>query len=113
VDTDGKRLFIARENVGLLAKDRALSQREQQVLALIAAGRSNKLIAYELGVSPSTVSLHVQSILAKTGARDRAKLVDFAMTLFARWGVTSLAAMNGASVVDPTNSLRARMRQLC
>lgn len=52
-----------------------LTEREQQVLLLIARGRSNTEIAAELAVSPSTVKNHVTSVFAKIGARDRAQAV--------------------------------------
>ncbi|HEX2864744.1 MAG TPA: response regulator transcription factor [Deinococcales bacterium] len=48
-----------------------LTERETEVLRLVADGRGNKAIAAELGVSVSTVKLHVQEILEKLGASDR------------------------------------------
>jgi two-component system, NarL family, response regulator LiaR len=48
-----------------------LTRREQEVLELIAAGRSNKRIAFELGISEKTVKTHVGHLLAKLGVADR------------------------------------------
>jgi two-component system, NarL family, response regulator LiaR len=48
-----------------------LTRRERQVLCLIAAGRSNKRIALELGVAEKTVKTHVGHVLAKLGVSDR------------------------------------------
>ena len=48
-----------------------LSERECDVLRLIAAGHSNKMIARALGVSPHTVKRHVANILDKLGAGSR------------------------------------------
>jgi two-component system, NarL family, response regulator LiaR len=48
-----------------------LTPRERQVLCLIAAGRSNKRIALELGVAEKTVKTHVGHVLAKLGVSDR------------------------------------------
>ena len=48
-----------------------LTPREQQVLALIARGLPNKLIARELGISEKTVKTHVGHVLAKLGVTDR------------------------------------------
>ncbi len=48
-----------------------LSEREREVLRLIARGLSNKEIAKALGISPSTVNGHVESLLEKLGASDR------------------------------------------
>jgi DNA-binding NarL/FixJ family response regulator len=48
-----------------------LTPREHEVLALIAAGRSNKRIALELGIAEKTVKTHVGHVLAKLGVSDR------------------------------------------
>ncbi len=52
----------------------ALSQREQEVSRLVAAGASNREIADTLVVSPKTIERHVTNILAKLGARNRTEL---------------------------------------
>jgi DNA-binding NarL/FixJ family response regulator len=52
-----------------------LSQREIEVLSLIAIGFSNKEIALKLVISEGTAKNHVSSILAKLGARDRLQAV--------------------------------------
>jgi len=57
-----------------------LTPREAEVLALIAAGRSNGEIAAELFVSAATVKTHVNHVFAKIGARDRAQAVHYAYT---------------------------------
>ena len=48
-----------------------LTKREREVLELIANGRSNKRIAFELGISEKTVKTHVGHVLAKLGVTDR------------------------------------------
>ncbi|WP_232247775.1 response regulator transcription factor [Kitasatospora azatica] len=55
-----------------------LTDREQQVLRLMAVGLNNGEIAGELVVSPETVKTHVGSVLAKLGARDRTQAVIIA-----------------------------------
>ncbi|MFD9203778.1 response regulator [Streptomyces anthocyanicus] len=52
-----------------------LSERERQVLALVARGLNNTEIAEALGLSPLTAKTHVSRIMGKLRARDRAQLV--------------------------------------
>lgn len=52
-----------------------LTQRERQVAALLAEGRTNKEIAQILGLSPRTAEAHRARLLAKLGARNTADLV--------------------------------------
>ena len=59
--------------------DEELSLREIEVLQLIAAGNSNKRIAYRLLIGESTVKGHVTNILSKLGANDRAHAVTIAL----------------------------------
>ncbi|AUG78336.1 LuxR family transcriptional regulator [Kitasatospora sp. MMS16-BH015] len=55
-----------------------ISDREQEVLTLIARGLANAEIAEALFISPATVKAHVTRLLAKLGARDRVHLVIMA-----------------------------------
>lgn len=57
------------------ATDAALSEREIDVLSLIADGSSNKLIADRLTIVEDTVKAHVKCILAKLGVNDRTHAV--------------------------------------
>lgn len=50
---------------------RLLSEREREVVELILSGRSNKEVGRLLGLSPSTISNHLQRIYAKLGVHDR------------------------------------------
>jgi DNA-binding NarL/FixJ family response regulator len=59
-------------------RDEALTAREQEVLALVAQGRSNREIAGQLFISAKTVSVHVSNMLAKLGAAGRTEAVAVA-----------------------------------
>ncbi|MDQ1634637.1 MAG: hypothetical protein QOJ32_1446, partial [Frankiaceae bacterium] len=56
----------------------ALTTREGEVFALLAAGSSNREIADELFLSEGTVKIHVGHVLAKLGVRDRVQAVVLA-----------------------------------
>lgn len=72
------RFLAAPDTDGVLALTddvKSLTDREREVTALAAYGRSNAEIAEHLVVSPLTVRSHIQRAMAKVGARDRAQLV--------------------------------------
>ena len=58
-----------------------LTAREQEVLALIARGYSNKRIALELGIAEKTVKTHVGHVLAKLGVSDRTQAAVHAVRM--------------------------------
>ena len=58
-----------------------LTGREQQVLALVAEGYSNKLVAYQLGIRERTVKNHLTGIMTKLRASDRTHAVVTAVRL--------------------------------
>lgn len=74
VDSDGKRFLLARRNDPAASEPAALAPEERVVLALHALGHSSKLVAYELGISPSTVSARLRRGLKKLGFRSVAEL---------------------------------------
>ncbi|MEI9983839.1 MAG: response regulator [Aliidongia sp.] len=59
----------------------SLSPRERQVMGLVAAGKMNKQVAGELGLSEITVKIHRGAAMRKMGARTLADLVRMAETL--------------------------------
>lgn len=77
--------IVARDSRSM-PEDIALTQRELDVLALMAEGASNKMIARRLGISVHTVKFHVGSLLDKLDATGRTDAVAHA----ARRGVIEL-----------------------
>ncbi len=73
-DSDGRRFIVAHRNDAEVADARGLTHRERQVVAQVALGQSNKMIAYELGLSTSTVANHLASARAKLGLPSAAAL---------------------------------------
>ncbi|MGH2806625.1 MAG: LuxR C-terminal-related transcriptional regulator [Actinomycetota bacterium] len=67
------------ETLGGRHRANGLSAREQEVLRLVAVGRSNKQIATELFISENTVARHIQNIFVKLGAGSRTEATAIAM----------------------------------
>ena len=57
----------------------ALSAREREVLDLLVAGKSNKMVAQDLGLSPRTVEVHRARLMARLGVRSFAEAVRLAV----------------------------------
>ena len=76
---------VANE-IAVHAVDESLTDREARVLQLIATGRSNKQVAWELGVSEETVKAHLKNIFEKLDVADR----THAVTVAAKRGIIEL-----------------------
>ena len=59
---------------------RTVTDREREVLAMVAAGHNNTAIAAQLALAPKTVRNHVSSIMAKLHVSDRAQAIIRART---------------------------------
>ena len=57
----------------------SLTQRETELLQLIAQGMSNKAIAQTLSVNANTVKYHIRNILQKLGVQNRTEAVTYAI----------------------------------
>jgi DNA-binding CsgD family transcriptional regulator len=75
-ESDGKRYVLAQENSIAVAGFTLFSARERECLALALQGRSNKSIAYELGIANATVRVLMSRAAQKAGARSRRELLQ-------------------------------------
>ncbi|MEM6447296.1 MAG: helix-turn-helix transcriptional regulator [Cyanobacteria bacterium J06642_2] len=73
---------------------RALSERELQVIELIADGMTNQDIAARLDISKRTVDNHISNILEKTSTSNRVALVRWAL----KWGKVCIDEVNCCSL---------------
>ena len=68
-------LLLQNVNLSERSSSKNLTNRQSQVLGLVAQGMSNKQIAYEMGVSEATVKLHINALLRSVGANNRTQAV--------------------------------------
>ena len=73
------RDYLERVRRGERVPGQVLTEREDQVVKLIAEGQSSKEIAAALTISPKTVERHRANILQKLGMRDRTELTRYAI----------------------------------
>jgi len=81
IDRDRRRRTAEDETAEIMARIATLSPREQQVMMLVAAGKLNKQVAGDLGISEVTVKIHRGAAMRKMGARSLADLVRMADAL--------------------------------
>jgi DNA-binding CsgD family transcriptional regulator/predicted Ser/Thr protein kinase len=74
-ERDGRRYLVARQNDPEIAGVEALTARERCAVGFAALAHTNELIAYEMGIAPSTVSQLLQRAARRMGAGSRAELV--------------------------------------
>lgn len=92
----GRKYLVGRAN----EVPHALTERELQVAVLVAAGQSNKLVGYTIGIAPTTVASHLSAVQRKTGLRTRLELVE----VVRRLGSVTVAKREGPG--DPVGILR-------
>lgn len=80
-DRDGRRFVVAHVNADSQVDPRALSPTERRVARRLARGDSQKVIAYELGVAPSTVGNHVLNMGRKLGTSSQWETTSLLTTL--------------------------------
>lgn len=81
IDADDGHTVLDHRGIDMHKLLTALSQREREVLALVAAGRTDDQVARELFISVKTVHSHLDRIRDKSGLRRRAELTRLAVRL--------------------------------
>jgi len=86
LDSVGRAITVSKESRSQVALAQAaeariplLTARERQVLEHLVAGRANKVIAYELDISPRTVEIHRAHLMEKMQARSLSDLIRLAL----------------------------------
>ena len=81
-----RALLLRKESLGqaslaqiAVARIALLTERERQVLEYLVAGKANKVIAYELDISPRTVEIHRAHVMEKMQARSLSDVVRLAL----------------------------------
>ncbi|MBI4200287.1 MAG: response regulator transcription factor [Chloroflexi bacterium] len=69
----------ARRQEAVNPTEEALTQREQEVLRMVAAGATNKDVAQALNISPETVKFHLRNIMQKLHLQNRAQVISYAV----------------------------------
>lgn len=83
-DTDGRRFILALPNADRALDPRGLTEREYQVATQAGTGESSKVIAYNLGISRSRVSMLLRGAMRKLGVQTKAHLVIRIRTFLAQ-----------------------------
>ncbi len=81
LEADAENRSASHERAEMLQRFETLTPRERDVLSLLMAGSSNKLMATDLNLSQRTVELYRARIMEKTGSRSLAQLIRMAIDL--------------------------------
>ena len=79
LDKDARARAALEEHSSIRARLRSLTPREREVLVLMARGKSNKMMAQELGLSQRTVEIHRARVMGKSGVSSLAELLRMVM----------------------------------
>ncbi|MDP6514995.1 MAG: response regulator [Alphaproteobacteria bacterium] len=76
---DAERREADSRHAKVRARYDSLSPREREVMALVVAGKSNKMVAREMNIMPKTVEVHRKNVMMKMRAESLAELVQVAV----------------------------------
>ena len=79
IERDRDQRHLAAKRAAIAAQVAQLTPREREVMGLVVAGKANKVIASELGLSQKTVEVHRARVMRKMRADSVAQLVQLAM----------------------------------
>jgi FixJ family two-component response regulator len=79
IDRDRQRRTVDNEVAQVRQRFGTLSPREQQVMLMVTAGKMNKQVAGDLGISEITVKIHRGAAMRKMGARTLSHLVRMSL----------------------------------
>ncbi|WP_416672741.1 photosynthetic electron transport-dependent transcriptional regulator PedR [Egbenema bharatensis] len=85
----------------------SLSERELQIVELVAAGLTNQEIAEKLEISKRTVDNHISNILTKTATGNRVALVRWAL----QWGKVCIDEVNCCTLPLPNSAIDSNSPQ--
>jgi DNA-binding CsgD family transcriptional regulator len=97
----------------LARKGDPLTEREVQILSLVAAGETTAAIAARLGIAENTVKSHLTNIYAKTGCRNRVQAARYYLSQYTIDPSTGARGAGDASLIDQQmRDIQARLDQL-
>ncbi|HWA50038.1 MAG TPA: response regulator transcription factor, partial [Dongiaceae bacterium] len=79
---------LPSQDVDLAARAASLTPQQHRVFALMAEGKPNKIIAFDMQIGEATVKAHVTEILRKMGVHSRSQAIVLAQRLALEPGVT-------------------------
>ena len=81
LEVHGRAAERNQQTAAIQARFASLSERERQVLAALVAGKPNKVMAHDLGISPRTVEIYRANVMSKMQAGSLSELVRMALQI--------------------------------
>jgi two-component system response regulator FixJ len=81
LEVQGRAAERNQQTAAIQARFASLSERERQVLAALVAGKPNKVMAHDLGISPRTVEIYRANVMSKMQAGSLSELVRMALQI--------------------------------